>query len=185
MHRFFGTLATLALGSTLAFAADAPAPGISKIFDRDVTTAEREVVSLAEAMPADKYDFAPTNGEFKTVRTFAQQMRHIASVNYVVAASLLGEKSPVDPGPDENGPASMKAKDDIVKFLKDSFAQVHKGIAAVTEQNLTEMIASPFGKNRVPRVSMVTLPAWHTYDHYGQAVVYARMNGIIPPASRR
>ena len=184
MHRVFGTLSAVALGTALAFAADAPAPSASKIIDRDVSTAEREVVSLADAMPADKYEFAPTNGEFKTVRTFAQQMRHIASVNYVVAASLLGEKSPVDPGSDENGPASMKSKDDIVKFLKDSFAYTHKAMATVTDQNLTEMISSPFGKNKVPRLTMATLPAWHTFDHYGQAVVYARMNGIIPPASR-
>jgi hypothetical protein len=185
MDRVFGIVATLALGATLVFAADAPAPSVSKIFDRDVSSVEREVVSLAEAMPADKFEFAPTNGEFKTVRTFAQQMRHIAATNYAVAASILGEKSPVEYGSDENGPATIKSKDDIVKFLKDSFAYTHKAVATVTDQNLTEMIASPFGKNKVPRLSMVTVPAWHSFDHYGQAVVYARMNGIIPPASRR
>ena len=185
MHRSFGILATLALGTTLAFAADSPAPSIGRIFDRDVSSVEREIVSLAEAMPADKYEFAPTNGEFKTVRTFAQQMRHIAATNYAVAASILGEKSPFDYGADENGPASIKTKDDIVKFLKDSFAYTHKAMATATEQNLTEMIPSAFGKNKVPRLSMLTVPTWHSFDHYGQAVVYARMNGIVPPASRR
>ena len=185
MRRVFGVIGTLALGTTLVTAADAPAPSVGKIFDRDVTSVEREVVSLAEAMPADKYEFAPTNGEFKTVRTFAQQMRHIAATNYAVAASILGEKSAIEYGSDENGPAAIKTKDDIVKFLKDSFAYTHKAMAAVTEQNLTEMIASPFGKNKVPRLSMVTVPTWHSFDHYGQAVVYARMNGVIPPASRR
>jgi uncharacterized damage-inducible protein DinB len=185
MHRFFGIVAAVAMGTTFALAADAPAPGISKIFDRDVTSVEREVVSLAEAMPADKYDFAPTNGEFKTVRTFAQQMRHIAATNYAVAASILGEKCPIEYGSDENGPASIKTRDDIVKFLKDSFAYTHKAMATLTDQNLTEMIASAFGKNKVPRLSMVTVPAWHSFDHYGQAVVYARMNGVVPPASRR
>ena len=185
MHRVFGTLATVTLATALVLAADSPAPSISKTFDRDVSSAESEVVSLAEAMPADKYEFAPKDGEFKGVRTFAQQMRHIAAVNYSVAASILREKSPFDPGPDENGPASIKSKEDIVKFLKDSFAYTHKAMATLTDQNLTEMIPSAFGTNKVPRLSMVTVPAWHSFDHYGQAVVYARMNGVIPPASRR
>ena len=74
-----------------AFAAETPqAPPINKIFDGQVRQVESEVVSLAEAMPAEKYNFAPTNGEFKTVRTFSQQMSHIATVIYEVSAAALG-----------------------------------------------------------------------------------------------
>jgi hypothetical protein len=98
---------------------------------------------------------------------------------------VLGEKNPSEPGQNENGPASLKTKEDIVKYLKDAFAYAHKAMASLTADNLTSMVQSPFGKNKVPRVSMATVAAWHSFDHYGQMVVYARMNGIIPPASRR
>src|SRR6266571_2243640 len=112
MRRVFLTL-TVAFGSVNAFAAEPAAPSVGKVFDLDLTTIERELVPLAEAMPADKYGFAPVNGEFKGVRTFAEQMKHVAAVIYMVAASVLGEKNP-DMGGSENGPAAMKSKDEIV-----------------------------------------------------------------------
>lgn len=167
-----------------AFGADKAAPSVAKVFDQQLTTAEKEIVSLAEAMPADKYNFAPTNGEFKGVRTFGQQVSHIATVIYEVSASVLGEKNPVDAGKNENGSASLKTKDEIVKYLKDAFAYAHKADASLTSQNLMGMVKSAFGNEMVPRVSMATITVWHSYDHYGQMVVYGRMNGVIPPASR-
>jgi DinB family protein len=174
----------IALCAHWAFAADAPQPGVNKIFDRDLTTIEREIVPLAEALPADKYDFAPKGGEFKGVRTFGQQMKHAAAVIYMVSASVLGEKNP-DTGGSEAGPESVKTKEQIVKYLKDSFAYGHKAMNSLTAANLAGMVNSAFGGNQVPRVSMATVAVWHTFDHYGQAVVYARMNGVIPPASRK
>ena len=156
----------------------------SKVFDRDIRIIESELVPLAEAMPAEKYNFAPTHGEFSGVRTFGQEVSHIASVIHMCAASALEEPIP-DAGPGENGPASLKTKDDIVKYLKEAFVHAHKAAANLTSANLTDMVAPAFGKNKVPRVSMVTVFGWHSFDHYGQMVVYARMNGIIPPASRK
>ena len=98
-----------------AFGADPASPPISKIFDQQLTNLEREFVPLAEAMPAEKYNFAPTNGEFKGVRTFGQQASHTAAVIYMVSAAVLGEKNPSEAGQNENGPASLKSKDYIVK----------------------------------------------------------------------
>ena len=161
-----------------------PSNAVSKTFDQQLSMIEREIVPLAEAMPADKYDFVPTAGEFKKSRTFGQQTSHVAAVIYAVSAKVLGEKAPTDMGQNENGPASLKTKEDIVKYLKDSFAYGHKATAMLTSENLTEMIDSAFGKNKVPRLSMATVPVWHSFDHYGQMAIYARMNGIIPPASR-
>src|ERR1700731_1543677 len=99
----FGFGAALA-SAALALAADPAAPSIGKLLDQEIRMAESEVVSLAEAMPADKYDFAPTQGEFKGARTFSQQMTHIATVNFMVAAAAMGEPNPRVPGDDENGP---------------------------------------------------------------------------------
>ena|SRR5277367_6222984 len=180
----------LFLGVSLAsfcvlFAADGPAPQpLGKIFDNQIHGVEGEVVSLAEAMPAELFDFAPTQGEFKGVRTFAQQMKHIATVNYMVSAAALGEKSPVEAGQDENGAPAIKGKEAVVKYLKDSFVYARKAAAGMTAANMLDPMPSPFGSQKTTRIALVSLIASHSFDHYGQAVVYARMNKIVPPASR-
>ncbi len=179
------SLALFVISTAFAFAAKAPEATFAKAFDGDLTSAEKEIVSLAEAMPADKYNFAPTAGEFTGVRTFAQQMRHIAAVNDEVAASILGEKPLVEIGKSENGPDSLDNKDAIVKFLKDSFVYGHKALGTITAENVLAQVKSPFGSGMTTRASMATILTWHSFDHYGQAVVYARMCGIIPPASRK
>lgn len=156
---------------------------VTQVLDRVVSNTESEFVPAAEAMPEEKFGFAPTNGEFKGVRTFAQQIKHVAAVNYEVAAAILEEKSPVDIN-GEAGPASIASKEDIIKYLKDSFVYVHKAIATINEANLTNTVRSPFGEGKVTRLGLATAISWHAYDHYGQMVEYLRMNGIIPPASK-
>ena len=175
----------LVFAAVTLLAAQPAAPTASQIFDGQLSMIERELAPLAEAMPADKYDFAPTSGEFKGVRTFGQQVSHTAAVVYAVAAAVLVEKNPTEMGKDENGPATLKTKEDIVKYLKDAIAYGHKAMATLTASNLLEPVPSAFGPRKVARVSMASAAIWHSFDHYGQMVVYARMNGIIPPASRR
>ncbi len=185
MMRHCLALFLAALCGVAAYGAESGGVPPSKILDQQLATLEREFVPLAEAMPADKYDFAPTNGEFKGVRTFGQQASHAAAVIYMVSASVLGEKNPSEPGKNENGPAHLKTKDDIVKYVKDAFAYGHKAMNSLTDQNLTGLVQSAFGDNKVSRLSMASIAVWHSFDHYGQMVVYARMNGIVPPASRQ
>jgi uncharacterized damage-inducible protein DinB len=185
MKVVFAFLLLLA-GSALALAQDAkPAEHrtIAQVLDHGIGGVENEFVSAADAMPEDKYSFAPTNGEFKGVRTFAQQVKHVAAVNYMFGAAILEEKPPVELG-SENGPDSLKTKADIMKFLKDSFAYVHKAAGTVNDGNLVTPIKSPFGEGTVTRLGMATLIVGHCFDHYGQMVEYLRMNGIVPPASR-
>jgi len=159
-------------------------PTLSEIMDHAVGQVEGEFVPAAEAMPEEKYSFAPTNGEFKGVRTFAEQVKHVAAVNYIIAAAVLEEKPPLELG-GENGPSSMTTKADIVKFVKDSFAYSRKAMRSINEQNQTDQIKSPFGEGTVSRIGIATLALAHPFDHYGQMAVYLRMNGIIPPASRQ
>jgi uncharacterized damage-inducible protein DinB len=162
---------------------------VAQIMDRQLTTLEGEFVPAAEAMPDDKFNFAPTQGEFKTVRTFGLQVKHVAHTNFLIFAGLLGEKLPANVDPKEdNGPDSMTSKADILKYLKDSFAMGHRAMATLTDANLTERITpNPFGGNGPgpTRLGVANLTAWHSFDHYGQMVEYLRMNGIIPPASRQ
>ncbi|MFZ0804941.1 MAG: DinB family protein [Candidatus Sulfotelmatobacter sp.] len=156
---------------------------VSQVLNGSVSNMEREFVSAAEAMPEDKFNFAPTSGEFKGVRTFGQQIKHVAAVNYLLGAAILQEKPPVDIG-DESGPASITSKADIVKYLKESFEYVHKAIGTINESNLVGTVKSPFGEGTVSRLGLATVVATHGFDHYGQMVEYLRMNGIVPPASR-
>ena len=179
---------TMTMTMTTAGAAQAAKPKeqrrtVTEVLDHTVLNLEHEFVPAAEAMPEDKYGFAPTGGEFKGVRTFAQQIKHVAAVNYELGAALLEQKPPVDIG-EESGPASITSKADILKFLKESFEYVHKAIATINEQNLTGTVRSPFGEGMVSRLGLASAVASHGYDHYGQMVEYLRMNGIVPPASR-
>lgn len=157
---------------------------VARLYDSQLKTAEAEIVPLVQAMPADKFSFAPTNGEFKGVRTFAQQAKHLAAVIYIAAAAAKEEKPPVDLGSGENGPDSIASKEQIVKFVEDAFAYAHKVMGTLTEKNQLDMVKSPFGGPDVARAGIAATTVWHSFDHYGQMVVYLRMNGVVPPASR-
>jgi uncharacterized damage-inducible protein DinB len=135
-----------------------------------------EITSAAEAMPADKYNFAPTQGEFTGVRTFGQQVKHLAEANYEFFDGWN-----VGPAPDEASIEKLTSKDDIVKALKDSYVYAHKAIDSITASNAFESL----GKDKGTRAGMAAFCIAHSMDHYGQMVVYLRLNGIIPPASRK
>ena len=158
-------------------------PTFAMVLDRSLSNVEHEVVPAAEAMPEDKFNFAPTQGEFTTVRTFAQQVKHIAAANYMLGAGILAEKPPLDLE-GENGPAKITSKADVVQFLKDSFTYLHKAMNSIDENNVLGRVPSPFGPNKVSRLGLAIGAISHPFDHYGQMVEYLRMNGIIPPASR-
>jgi len=194
MRRYLGLVACGLLVLTAGAAAQASKPKtsvpkkeehrtVTMILDHTVSNLEYEFVPAAEAMPEDKFGFAPTAGEFKGVRTFGQQIKHVAAVNYELGAAILEQKSPVDTG-GEDGPASITTKADILKYLKESFEYVHKAVATINEKNVVGTVKSPFGEGSVSRLGLATSVSSHGFDHYGQMVEYLRMNGIVPPASR-
>ena len=135
-------------------------------------------MAAAEAMPADKYSFVPTGGDFKGVRTFAQQITHIAEAQYFFFAGF-GVKPAIDP----KTIAKLTSKDDVVKALKDSYAFAQQAMETITAENAFEKIAEVDGEDT--RASIAAFGLAHTNDHYGQMVIYLRLNGIIPPASRK
>jgi len=170
-----------------ASASPSTPPTIASAIDREISIVEKEVVEAAEAMPEDKFDFSPEKlnlpgSDYKGVRTFGEQLKHIAASNYLIWSPIMGEKPP-DTVNDGKGPDTMKAKADIIKYLKDSFAFGHKAVATLNESNLVQPIPR---SNRPPttRLYLATFAAAHAFDHYGQMIEYLRMNGIVPPASR-
>ena len=173
----------LAAASTLAVAqAAAPAKRAvgtpippAQIYGKLLSNMEQEFVGAAEAMPEDKYNFAPPAalGEFKGVRTFADQVKHVAEANayffHDPATPLVDNRADFE---------KLKTKAEIVKALKDSFVQAHAYIDSITPENAFVTTANG------TRAGMAAFGLAHFMDHYGQMVVYLRMNGIVPPASR-
>jgi hypothetical protein len=143
------------------------------------------IVSAADAMPADKYGFAPTDGEFKGVRTFGQQVKHLAAGNDILAAAALGEEPPTGAG-DEMGPETVRTKAEILDYLNGSFAHLGKAIDAIGDKNATvnSSAISPLKRSETTRLALTVEAMIHAFDHYGQMVEYLRMNGVVPPASR-
>src|SRR5271157_3776389 len=116
-------------------------PTFAMVIDRNLSNVEKEVVAAADAMPEDKFNFAPTQGEFKGVRTFAVEVKHIAVANYALGAGILTEKPPVDLR-GENGPDNITSKADVMKFLNDSFAYAHKAANSIDETNVLGLVPS-------------------------------------------
>jgi uncharacterized damage-inducible protein DinB len=147
--------------------------------------AEKVIVAAADAMPADKYGFAPTDGEFKGVRTFGRMVKHLSATNYLLAAAALGEEPPADAG-DELGPEAVRTKAEILIYLKGSFAYLDRAIKAIGEKNapVRSSPISPLKSAEATRLALVVESLVHAFDHYGQMVEYLRMNGVVPPASR-
>ena len=146
---------------------------------------EKVIVSGADAMPADKYGYAPTDGEFKGVRTFGQMVTHLSATNYILAAAALGQGPPADAG-DESGPDAVRTKAEILNYLKGSFAYLYKAVEAIGQKNtpVKSSPISPLKSTEATRLSLVVESLVHAFDHYGQMVEYLRMNGVVPPASR-
>ena len=127
-------VAVILLLSTASVVAQVPTPTeprtVSQVVDFWVTNTEQLVVPAADAMPEAKYSFAPSNSEFSGVRTFAEQVKHLAAANYQLAAATLGEEPPAGTA-HETAPDKVKTKAQIMDYLKGSFASLHRAAAAL------------------------------------------------------
>jgi hypothetical protein len=163
---------------------------VAAAFLRTLDDEEYELRSAAEFMPAEKYDYRPAQGDYggaypgygpKELRTFAEQIKHVACANFAFAAELDGKTPPA--ACDTGGPSAAKSRDELVRYLRDSFKALRNSIAATTQKNMFDPIEGPYaGPNT--RLGIANVAVWHCADHYGQLVLYMRLNGIVPPASR-
>jgi hypothetical protein len=161
-----------------------PPPTIASMVDRQISMIEKQITEAAEAMPEDKFNFSPESlkipgDDYKGVRTFALQVKHVAASNYALWSPLTADKFPKD-YIGGNGPENVNTKAEILKFLNDSFALGHKAAATLTIEN---MLQNP-EHWKWSRLHLATFAVEHAFNHYGQMVEYLRMNGIMPPASR-
>jgi hypothetical protein len=182
------SLLAIALFASATFAQAQTQPSqpttLAAMVDREISAVEKQVVEAAEAMPEEKFNFTPESltipgNDYKGVRSFAVQVKHIASSNYFLWSPITGDAVPAVIK-DGNGPADMKTKAEILKFLRESFALGHKAAATLTPENMLQ----PFAPGKSARLDRTEFGVAHAYNHYGQMVEYLRMNGIVPPASR-
>jgi hypothetical protein len=165
---------------------ETPAKAILRTFENQ----EYEFRSAAEAMPASKWDYRPAAGMFKNekpefgpseVRTFAEQVKHVACANFAFAAELDSTKPP--DVCDKGGPSPAKTSGELLNYLRDSFVAIKKSLNEITVKNMYDPIDGPYaGPNT--RLGLAGVCIWHVADHYGQLTLYLRENGIVPPASR-
>jgi uncharacterized damage-inducible protein DinB len=173
MHRSLVIALTVAIGSgALMWRAQNSSP-----LTVDVRTDYRGVrdffIRAAEKMPDSAYGFRPS----PDVRTFAQQVAHVADDQYNLCAPARGETRKAAYMAIEN---TLSRKADLVAALKQAFAYCDAAYDALTDASGAELMSS--GKRKT-RFEFLNWNLWHTWEHYGNIVVYLRMNGLVPPSS--
>jgi hypothetical protein len=159
---------------------------VAAVVDKEISNLESLLTGAAEAMPEEKFNSSPENlklpgAEFKGVRTFADQIKHVAADNFAIWAPMTGKPEPAFVH-SPNGPSEMKSRAEIIGFLKDSFVFAHNAAAGMSPENTMDVVE--FRGNKVTRLYLIILAFSHANDHYGQVVEYLRMSGVVPPASR-
>ncbi len=144
--------------------------------------AEKGFLGVAEAMPEDKYSYVPRNGNFEGVRSFGEQVKHVACAQFAFFNEIEGKVPPEHC--EKGGPSNAKTKAEVVKYLRESFEYGDSVLAAINAQNALDRVEGPYaGPNT--RIGMAVTAVWHITDHYGQMVVYLRLNGIVPPVTQQ
>jgi hypothetical protein len=169
---FCSVMATVAASSLFA---QSPSVSMAKELAAAWERATADIIDVAEAMPEERYEFKPT----PEVRTFGDQLVHVAGIVQRFIDSAKGTKS-------ESGPAhKTMTKAEVVGLLKQTFQEGQGMIGSLTDAQVVEPVKFPFGDRMVTRYGfwMGALPP--VADHYGQLVIYLRLNDIVPPATAR
>jgi hypothetical protein len=184
----------LALAASLLSGATLTAPANAQQQDIPKTTAESiagilgytedQFLSVAEAMPAEKYAYIPSaqGGKFDGVRSFGEQVKHVACANFAFFNEIEGKTPPADC--EKGGPAPAKTKAELLQYLRDSFAYGNKVLATINAQNAMDRVEGRYGGPNT-KLGVAVIAVWHIADHYGQIVYYLRLNGIIPPPTQQ
>jgi uncharacterized damage-inducible protein DinB len=173
--RLSGALFVIWAGLSVPALASAQAATFRGELLRDWRDMESTLTALAEAMPEDKYTFKTTAAQ----RDFAQQVLHVATANVLNLRFLGGEQ----PAPVIDRNARMKA--DVLKALHESFDYGAALIQAQTDDSILDVVQTNAFLGPSTRARVLYFLLGHSWDIYGQMVVYVRLNGGVPPASAR
>lgn len=146
--------------------------------------AEGEFLSVAQAMPENKCPFIPSvsGGNFQGVRSFAEQVKHVACANFAFFNKIEGQTPPE--GCEKGGPSKAQTKTELIPYLKDSFDCGNHILVTINQKNALDRVEGRYAGPDT-KLGMAVTSVWHITDHYGQTVEYLRMNGIVPPPTQQ
>jgi len=171
------------IGLSPAFAQNAGTAGTAKVagfrsdFLSDFQDASKKIVSLAEAIPAEKYAWRPAEG----VMSVAEVLGHVAGSSFYYAERAGGQKPPADV--DLRGLEKLQDKEKVVQALRRSSEFAEQAIQGLEDQRLDQTVNVYGNETRSVRGVLMGLSA-HMHEHLGQVIAYARMNGVAPPWSK-
>lgn len=172
----------LVMAATGAAQKDDVPKSIAESVAYSMNVAQAQFLSAAEEMPAEKYDFIPKLGNFEGVRSFGEQVKHVACAQFAFFNEIEGKTPPE--ACEKGGPSKARTKAELVRYLKKSFDYGNKVLTTVNEKNALDRVE---GRYAAPnsKLGVATAAVWHISDHYGQLVVYMRLNGIVPPITQK
>jgi uncharacterized damage-inducible protein DinB len=133
-------------------------------------------IRAAEKMSEANYGFKPA----PDVRSFGQIVAHVADDQYNLCAPVLGETRKAAYSEIED---TLTAKPDLVAALKKAFVYCDSAYDTLTDASAADMVT--FFKGKRPKLSMLNWNTWHTWEHYGNVVVYMRIQGVVPPSGEK
>ena len=154
------------------------ATGLRKELIGQLADAERKFVALAEATPAEKYTWRPAAG----VRSMSEVFMHMVGANYMLPG-MAGVKRKADVALSRDMETTVTDKAQVIDLLKKSFVHAKQAVMDVPDEQMDTPV-NLFGSPSTNR-GVLVLTATHAHEHLGQQIAYARMNGIVPPWSRR
>ncbi len=177
-----GRVVGLAAVAVLVTATAAPAQTLAGDVLQDWQRMKQIMMGIADAMPEDHLDYASTPEQ----RTFGEQILHVAGGNVMLMGFLGAEASgpSIDRRNQRTFGYTVTSKADILQALSDSFDYGEAALREFDDNSLLERVAGPPFLGEPSRVRLVYFVIGHAWDIYGQMVVYLRLNGIVPPASR-
>jgi len=157
---------------------EALSPSMANVVKAMHTTIRRNIAEAAQAMSASGYAFKAT----PQVRSFAELVGHIVNANFFFCSLARGEAMPSTMNYEQT---SDKAR--LTKALTESLAYCDAAYAATTDANFGQLVKLPGarGDGQASRGSVLVFNTTHNNEHYGNLVVYLRLNGLVPPSTAR
>lgn len=165
-----------------AFAQNQPPKTIADSVLAPLRMVEGQLLGVAEAMPESKYSFIPASGNFEGVRSFGEQIKHVACGQFAFFNEIEGKTPPA--ACEKGGPSKATTKAELIQYLRDSFDYGNRVLESTDQKNQLDRVEGPYAGPST-RLGIGVIAVWHMTDHYGQLVEYLRMNGIVPPATQQ
>lgn len=165
----------LAVALTLPRVLAAQASPVADAFRENARDVAKNLIAAAEEFPADKLTFKPTPAQMSV----ADIIVHLSQGNDYLCGSIGGVNAPT-----RTKVAATDSRDALLARLRETFAFCEQALRPVSDASLGEQLPF-FGGRKMSRASVMTLTTGDWADHYSQAAIYLRLNGLLPPTAKK